>query len=92
MPGNKRKKQRIDDSKTAAPLGSEPLSFSVDFEEKDDEERELESILFGKSSVASTSRSKAKGKEKSLDPGMEMGTTNLGLDHVLDEDVCFAPA
>lgn len=88
MAGNKRKKQKLNEAQTAAPLGAEPLSFSVDLEEKDDEERELESILFGKSFVPSTKKSNAKGKGKASDANLNLEATNIGLDHVLDEDVC----
>lgn len=84
MPASKRKRLRLARTVVTAPLGA---SGSADQDAgKDDEERRLESLLFGKPFIpsgASSGDKNGKGKETlgSSKPGPS------GLEHVLDEDV-----
>lgn len=89
MAGNKRKRQKVETATATAPLGSDSfVPADVEDIEKDDEERELESVLFGTPFVPSIAKSaKAKGKAVQRDDG----PTATGLDHVMDEDVRLAP-
>lgn len=54
---------------------------------KDDEERELESVLFGKSFVRSAEVPKKAVESNAADSGKERFRAGGELDHVLDEDV-----
>jgi hypothetical protein len=88
MAGTKRKRQKVDTSTSSlAPLGSSSFVLASDTDAaKDDEERELESRLFGKSFVPSTAAHTI-AVRTSADGAKEQLGASSGLDHVLDEDV-----
>jgi U3 small nucleolar RNA-associated protein 18 len=82
-----RKRQKTNAS--SMPLGdgdNARLEMLLDDESKDDEERRLESMLFGVKYVP-----RGKGKSKEPDDGEEGGDAldfgGRGMDHLLDNDV-----
>lgn len=81
MPASKRRRLRLERAAagSSGPLGS--TSAGDPGIGKDDEERELESFLFGKPFVPSSAKGKA--------PNVELKYQNQssGLEHVLDEEV-----
>jgi U3 small nucleolar RNA-associated protein 18 len=83
MPASKRKRLRLarENAKSAGPLGS--ASAGDPDAGKDDEERELESFLFGKSFAPSNAKEKALNVESQPQPQNQ----SSGLEHMLDEEV-----
>ena len=96
MPKNARKRQKISNSKedhgfyAEQPLPSKAarLEMLLDEKSKDDEERRLESLLFGVKYVP-------KGEDLIInhdedeDSSDEMDNQGGGLQHLMDQDVCF---
>ena len=101
MPKHARKRQKISQSKGShgshaeqpIPNKAARLEMLLDEESKDDEERRLESLLFG---VKYVPRGGDKGKLKDItmsdddeDEGFSDDQGGRGLQHLLDEDVRF---
>ena len=89
MASTKRKRQKIHPpASSIAPLGSSSFVLAADPDaSKDDEERELESVLFGKPFVRSAEVPKKAVELNAVDGGKEQFRAGGELDHVLDEDV-----
>lgn len=94
-----RKRQKISKDETAQPpLGSNVTSLLTDDARKDDEERRLESMLFGVPYAPSTSHTKKNGdqtgfvitdeEEDGDADAAAAGPTIRELEHMLDSDVC----
>ena len=98
MPKNARKRQKTSQAKGShaeqeLPNKAARLEMLLDEESKDDEERRLESLLFG---VKYVPRGDDKGKYKDIAMNYDQdegdGTDNQagrGMQHLLDEDVRF---
>ena len=86
MAKHPRKRQKTHSSLPLGDSNNARLEMLLDEESKDDEERRLESMLFG---VKYIPRGKGKGKEP--DDGEEGGDASIfggrGMDHLLDNDV-----
>lgn len=88
MAGTKRKRQKVESASSLAPLGSSPFTLAPDTNAaKDDEEHELESLLFGTPFIPSTAAQKIVVRSNTLGSAEEQLGASSGLDHVLDEDV-----
>lgn len=93
MAGTKRKRQKINTSISIAPLGSDSFVLAPDTDAgKDDEERELESVLFGKPFVSSAADHKNDSRVDMIDGGKEQLGSGSGFDRVVDEDVSSSMA
>lgn len=87
MVKNSRKKQKLaSESRPDQPLGSQ--NILDEDAEKDDEERRLESILFGKTFTARAKSSKEHVVIVSDDEEDLHGGGGNVLEHLQDEDVC----
>jgi U3 small nucleolar RNA-associated protein 18 len=96
MPKNARKRQKTSEAKGDHDFYAEPLpskaarlEMLLDEESKDDEERKLESLLFGvkyipKGEDIITNHDENEGSSDELD---DQG--GRGLQHLLDQDVCL---
>ena len=96
MPKNARKRQKTSQAKgDHGPYAEQPLpnkaarlEMLLDEESKDDEERRLESLLFGV-------KYNPKGEDLTINHDEDEGSTDVdnqggrGLQHLLDQDVCF---
>ncbi|KIK15415.1 hypothetical protein PISMIDRAFT_640852 [Pisolithus microcarpus 441] len=97
MPKHARKRQKLaQDAEAVRPLGSNHLAALTDDANKDDEERRLESMLFGVPYVPSSSSSKTKTSleaeagfviSEEEEPGA--GVDSRELEHMLDSDLFF---
>ena len=92
-----RKRQKISKDETVHPLGSNVTSLLADDARKDDEERRLESMLFGVPYAPSSSHTKRNGDQTGFVISDEededadaaaAGTSIRELEHMLDSDVC----
>ena len=95
MPKNARKRQKVSNvtgdhgSERPIPNKAARLEMLLDEESKDDEERRLESLLFGVKYVP-------KGEDLIINHDEDEGSSDemdnqggRGLQHLLDDDVCF---
>lgn len=92
-----RKRQKIVKDETVQPLGSNVTTLLTDDALKDDEERRLESTLFGVPYTSSSTHSKRNGDKSAFVISDEedgdadaaaAGTSLRELEHMLDSDVC----
>lgn len=93
-----RKRQKISKDETVHPLGSNVTSLLADDARKDDEERRLESMLFGVPYAPSSSHTKRNGDQTGFVISDEededadaaaAGTSIRELEHMLDSDLFF---
>ncbi|KAI5992565.1 hypothetical protein EDC04DRAFT_3097065, partial [Pisolithus marmoratus] len=96
MPKRARKRQKLTRDEAVQPLGSKHLAALTDDASKDDEERRLESMLFGVPYVASSSSSKKKrgmeveaGSVITDEEEPDAGADSKELEHMLDSDLFF---
>ncbi|KAI6018885.1 WD40-repeat-containing domain protein [Pisolithus marmoratus] len=96
MPKHTRKRQKLTRDEAVQPLGSKHLAALTDDASKDDEERRLESMLFGVPYVASSSSSKKKrgmeveaGSVITDEEEPDTGADSKELEHMLDSDLFF---
>ena len=86
MPKHPRKRQkRSNNHDHAAPTKAARLAMLLDDESKDDEERRLESMLFG---VEYQPRAKSVEKKTLRDSEEDTQDNGRGMQHLLDQDVC----
>jgi len=95
MPKHPRKRQKTSGNPhgiLTSQIKEERLAMIMDDENKDDEERRLESLLFG---VKYRPRDGGKVKDsdesgdQESDGGGEVGGGGGGMRHLLDQDVCY---
>lgn len=98
MPKHTRKRQKLAKDEAVKPLGSNHLAVLTDDASKDDEERRLESMLFGTPYVPSSSSSSSKKKTGlDVEAGLvitdeeepDAGAESKELEHMLDSDLFF---
>lgn len=97
MPKHARKRQKVARDEVVQPLGSNHLAALTDDANKDDEERRLESRLFGVPYVPSSSSSSKKKTAMEADAGFVIsdgeepgaGADSRELEHMLDSDLFF---
>lgn len=80
------KRRKYGPKETSLSRSKPPIATSKrlqDETEKDDEERRLESLLFGTPLTSSV----VKGKQKVLDDAKKPAVENSGLDHLADSEV-----
>ncbi|PPQ76039.1 hypothetical protein CVT26_005672, partial [Gymnopilus dilepis] len=90
-PRKRQKKSHVTGTQDVLPLKAARLDLLLDDESKDDEERRLESMLFGVKYVPSE-KGKGKMKSTSVEENEEMDDLEgegRGLQHLLDQDLFF---
>ncbi|KAL4069086.1 WD40-repeat-containing domain protein [Scleroderma citrinum] len=92
-----RKRQKVSKDETVQPLGSNLTTLLTDNASKDDEERRLESMLFGVSYAPSSYKKRKEDKagfvitdeEEADADAVAAGTSLRELEHMLDSDLFF---